>query len=224
MRILVIEDEEKVLSFIRKGFKEHGFCVDTATDGREGFFLATSETYDCIVLDIMLPNLDGYEVLNHIREKGKNTPVLFLTAKDTVDDRVKGLEAGADDYLVKPFAFSELLARVRALIRRGKEQEITFFQVSDLTLDAVKRVVKRGNKIIDLTPKEFVLLQYLMERKGEVVTRTMLSENVWGYHFDSMTNVIDVHITNLRKKVDVPNAKPLIYTLRGVGYVLEERS
>ena len=224
MRILVVEDEEKVLSFIKKGFKEHGFCVDAATDGREGFFLATSEGYDCIVLDIMLPNLDGYEILKQLRAKGKQTPVIFLTAKDTVEDRVQGLELGADDYLVKPFAFSELLARVRALIRRGKDQEIAGFEVADLTLDAVKRVVTRAEKIINLTPKEFILLQYLMEHTGEVVTRTMLSENVWGYHFDSMTNVIDVHITNLRKKIDTKDVEPLLHTLRGVGYILEDRS
>ena len=223
MRILVVEDEAKVLSFIRKGFQEHGFCVDTATDGREGYFLSTSEEYDCIVLDIMLPSLDGYEVLKQLRSKGKQTPVIFLTAKDTVDDRVQGLELGADDYLVKPFAFSELLARVRALIRRGKDQESTIFQVSDLMLDSAKRVVKRAGKIITLTPKEFILLQYLMEHTKEVVTRTMLSENVWGYHFDSMTNVIDVHITNLRKKIDAGNVVPLLHTLRGVGYVLECR-
>lgn len=223
MRILVVEDEEKVLRFIRKGFKEHGFCVDTATEGREGFFLATSEQYDCIILDIMLPNLNGYEVLAHIRGKGKKTPVLFLTAKDTVDDRVKGLEAGADDYLVKPFAFSELLARVRALMRRGSPGEVTTFSAAELTLDSVKRQVKCKGKTLELTPKEFTLLQYLMERKGEVVTRTMLSENVWGYHFDSMTNVIDVHITNLRKKIEETGAKPLIHTLRGVGYVLKEK-
>ena len=172
----------------------------------------------------MLPNLDGYEILKQLRAKGKQTPVIFLTAKDTVEDRVQGLELGADDYLVKPFAFSELLARVRALIRRGKDQEIAGFEVADLTLDAVKRVVTRAEKIINLTPKEFILLQYLMEHTGEVVTRTMLSENVWGYHFDSMTNVIDVHITNLRKKIDTKDVEPLLHTLRGVGYILEDRS
>ncbi|MFH1877278.1 MAG: response regulator transcription factor [Candidatus Omnitrophota bacterium] len=223
MRVLVVEDEVKVLSFLHKGFEEHGFCVDTAGDGREGFFLAASQKYDCIVLDIMLPKLNGYEVLQQIREKGIKAPVIFLTAKDTVDDRVKGLERGADDYLVKPFAFSELLARVRALIRRGKDREVTVFQEGDLSLDAARRVVKRGGRMIDLTPKEFTLLQYLMERKGEVVTRTMISENVWGYHFDSMSNVIDVHMTNLRKKVDGGFPRPLIHTLRGVGYVLEEK-
>lgn len=222
MRILVVEDEIKVLNFLKKGFKEHGICVDTASEGREGYFLAEGEDYDCIILDIMLPNLDGYEVISQLRKKGRNTPVIFLTAKDAVEDRVKGLESGADDYLVKPFAFSELLARVRALARRGKPQESSKLSISNLELDIKKRVVRRNKKLIDLTPKEFTLLQYLMERKGEVVTRTMISENIWGYYFDSMSNVIDVHMTNLRKKVDPPGQKSLIHTIRGVGYVLEE--
>ena len=223
MRVLVVEDETKVLSFVKKGFEEKGFCVDTSLDGQDAFFLAEGEDYDCIILDIMLPKLDGYEVLEKLRAKGIKTPVLFLTAKDTVDDRVKGLELGGDDYLVKPFAFSELFARVQALIRRGKGKETTRFEITDLVMNISKRVVTRGGKKIELTPKEFTLLQYLLERKGEVVTRTMLSQNVWGYHFDSMSNVIDVHINSLRKKVDLPGSKPLIHTLRGVGYVLEPR-
>lgn len=223
MRVLVVEDEAKVLSFLKKGFEEHGFTVDTAQDGREGYFLAEGQEYDCIVLDIMLPKLDGYEVIRELRKKGKKTPVIFLTAKDTVDDRVKGLELGGDDYLVKPFAFSELLARVRVLLRRGKLGDITFLQVKDLTLDLTKRIVKRGERLIDLTPREFSLLQYLMEHKGEVVTRTMLSENVWGYHFDSMSNVIDVHINNLRKKIESEKKEPLLQTLRSVGYILGDR-
>jgi heavy metal response regulator len=220
---LVVEDEKQVLNFVKKGFKEHGFSVDTAMDGREGFFLATGESYDCIVLDIMLPKLDGYEMVEQLRKKGIKTPVIFLTAKDTVEDKVKGLELGGDDYLVKPFSFSELLARVRALMRRGKEEKKAYYQEGDLVLDIAKRVVKRGKSIISLTPTEFTLLQYLLEHKGEVVTRTMISENVWGYDFDSMTNVIDVHMTNLRKKIDAKGEKPLIHTLRGVGYVLEEK-
>ncbi|MFH1460120.1 MAG: heavy metal response regulator transcription factor [Candidatus Omnitrophota bacterium] len=223
MKVLVVEDEEKVLSFIQKGFKEHGFCVDIARDGREGFFLAAGEKYDCIILDVMLPALDGYEIIKQLKAKNILTPVIFLTAKDTVEDKVQGLELGADDYLVKPFAFSELLARVRALLRRGKEQTGTVLQYEDLTLDVARRIVKRAGENIDLTPKEFILLQYLLEHKGEVITRTMLSENVWGYHFDSMTNVIDVHITNLRKKIDQKNQNRLIHTLRGVGYVLGQR-
>lgn len=223
MRILIIEDEKQVLNFVKKGFKEHGFSVDTAMDGREGFFLATGESYDCIVLDIMLPKLDGYEMVEQLRKKGVKTPVIFLTAKDTVEDKVKGLELGGDDYLVKPFSFSELLARVRALMRRGKEDKKAYYQEGNLVLDIAKRVVKRRKSVISLTPTEFTLLQYLLEHKGEVVTRTMISENVWGYDFDSMTNVIDVHMTNLRKKVDTTGEKPLIHTLRGVGYVLEEK-
>ncbi len=223
MRVLVVEDEKQVLNFVKKGFKEHGFSVDTATDGREGFFLATGESYDCIVLDIMLPKLDGYEMIQQLRKKEIKTPVIFLTAKDTVEDKVKGLELGGDDYLVKPFSFSELLARVRALMRRGKEEKKAYYQEGNLVLDIAKRVVKRGKNIVELTPTEFTLLQYLLERKGEVVTRTMISENVWGYDFDSMTNVIDVHMTNLRKKIDTKGEKPLIHTLRGVGYVLEEK-
>jgi len=220
---LVVEDEKQVLNFVKKGFKEHGFSVDTAMDGREGFFLATGECYDCIVLDIMLPKLDGYEMVQQLRKKGIKTPVIFLTAKDTVEDKVKGFELGGDDYLVKPFSFSELLARVRALMRRGKEEKKAYYQEGNLVLDITKRVVKRGKNIIGLTPTEFTLLQFLLEHKGEVVTRTMISENVWGYDFDSMTNVIDVHMTNLRKKIDVKGEKPLIHTLRGVGYVLEEK-
>ncbi|MCK5117846.1 MAG: response regulator transcription factor [Candidatus Aegiribacteria sp.] len=223
MKVLIVEDEKQVLNFVKKGFKEHGFCVDTAMDGREGFFLAAGENYDCIVLDIMLPNLDGYEMVQQLRNKEIKTPVIFLTAKDTVEDKVKGLELGGDDYLVKPFSFSELLARVKALTRRGKEERKTHYQAGNLVLDISKRVVKRGEKAISLTPTEFTLLQYLLKHKGEVVTRTMISENVWGYDFDSMTNVIDVHITNLRKKIDLEGEKPLIRTLRGVGYVLEDK-
>ena len=223
MRVLVVEDEKQVLNFVKKGFKEHGFSVDTAMDGREGFFLATGENYDCIVLDIMLPKLDGYEMVQQLRNKSIKTPIIFLTAKDTVEDKVKGLDLGGDDYLVKPFSFSELLARVRALMRRGKEEKTTHYQEGDLVLDISKRLVKRKEKVISLTPTEFTLLQYLFEHKAEVVTRTMISENVWGYDFDSMTNVIDVHITNLRKKIDLAGEKPLIHTLRGVGYVLEEK-
>ena len=223
MKILIVEDEKQVLSFVRKGFKEHGFCVDTAMDGREGFFLAVGENYDCIVLDIMLPKLDGYEMVRQIRNKGIKTPVIFLTAKDTVEDKVKGFDLGGDDYLVKPFSFSELLARVRALARRGKEERKTRYREGNLVLDISKRAAERGKRVINLTPTEFTLLQYLLEHKGEVVTRTMISENVWGYDFDSMTNVIDVHMTNLRKKIDLSGEKPLIHTLRGVGYVLEEK-
>lgn len=224
MRILVVEDELKVLNFVKKGFKEHGFAVDTAADGREAYFLAEGESYDCIVLDILLPKLNGYEVIERLRAKGIKTPVIFLSAKDAVEDRVRGLELGGDDYLTKPFAFSELMARVRALTRRKYDQEITRYTIDDLVIDVAKRTATRGGNRIELTPKEFTLLQFLAERQGEVVTRTMISAHVWGYDFDSMSNVIDVHMTNLRKKLEPPQSKPLIHTLRGVGYVLEARS
>ncbi|MCM8776226.1 MAG: response regulator transcription factor [Candidatus Omnitrophica bacterium] len=224
MRILIVEDEIKVCHFIERGLKEHGITVDTALDGHEGYVLAETGDYDCIILDIMLPKLDGYEVVKRLREKKIKTPVIFLTAKDAVEDRVQGLELGADDYLVKPFAFSELLARVRARVRRERNQEVNKYQIGDLMIDVAKRVVTRSGQKIDLTPREFSLLQYLAEKQSEVVTRTMISEHVWGYHFDSMSNVIDVHMTNLRKKVDLPDCKPLIHTLRGIGYVLEHRS
>lgn len=223
MRILVVEDEKKVREFVKKGFEEEGHCVDAAADGQEGFFLAEGEKYDCIVLDIMLPKLDGYEVARQLRAKGNKTPVIFLTAKDRVDDRVKGFELGGDDYLIKPFAFSELSARVRALTKRGKDKEADIIQEGGLVLDLRKRSIKRDGKAIELTPREFSLLQYLMEHKTEVITRTMLSENVWGYHFDTDSNVIDVHINNLRRKIDGDFSKPLLHTIRGVGYVFEYR-
>ena len=224
MKILIVEDDKKILSFLQKGFREHSFTVDPAADGREAFFLATSQQYDCMILDIMLPNMDGFELVRKVRERGVDTPVIFLTAKDAVEDRVKGLELGGDDYMVKPFAFSELLARVRAITRRGKTEDPTLLTAGDLTLNVTKRIVKRSDRDINLTPTEFNLLQYLMEKKTEVVTRTMLAENVWGYFFDPMTNVIDVHITNLRKKIDLDDLNPLIHTVRGVGYILENRT
>lgn len=223
MKLLIVEDDHKILSFLKKGFKEHGFTVDCAKNGREGLLLADEQKYDCVVLDIMLPDLNGYELVQKLRKMKNKTPVIFLTAKDSVQDRVKGLELGGDDYMVKPFAFSELLARVRAILRRGKEQDINIYQEGDLKLDTVKRIAIRGGKKINLTPTEFTILQYLLERKGEVVTKTMLSENVWGYFFDSNTNVIDVHMTNLRKKVDPEGMKSLIHTVRGVGYIIEEK-
>jgi len=222
LKVLVVEDEVKVRNFIERGFKERGVCVDTAADGQEAAFLAEGSHYDCIILDIMLPKLDGYELIARLRKKGNRTPVLFLTAKDTLEDKVRGFELGGDDYLVKPFSFAELFARVQALARRGRQEETGRLKAGGLEMDAAKRAVLRGAVKIELTPKEFALLQYLMERKGEVVTRTMLAENVWGYHFDSMSNVIDVHINGLRKKIDLPGGESLIHTLRGVGYVLEE--
>ncbi|MFC1617330.1 response regulator [Candidatus Margulisiibacteriota bacterium] len=223
MRLLIVEDEQKILNFLTKGFQEQGFCVDTAVDGKEAYFLASEEKYDCIVLDIMLPQLDGYKIIRKLRTENIKTPIIFLSAKDTIKDKLKGFELGGDDYLVKPFAFSELLARVRAMIQRKKDYDITKYYLNNLFLDAKKHVVKRDKKIIDLTPREFNLLQYLFEHQGEVVTRTMISESVWGYNFDSMSNIIDVHITNLRKKVDTDSNITLIHTKRGIGYILEER-
>jgi len=223
MRLLVIEDEDKVRSFIVKGLKENGYTVDEASNGEDGLFLAENESYDCIVLDILLPKFDGYQILRLIREKNINTPVIFLTAKDAVEDRVKGFELGSDDYLVKPFKFVELLARIRALIRRGAPSSSTILQVFDLEMDLVKRKVSRSGRDIELTPKEFTLLEYLMQHEGEVVTRTILMEHVWGYHFDPNSNVIDVHINALRTKIDKEFSATLIHTRRGMGYVLEEK-
>lgn len=218
MKILVVEDEQKILKFLERGFKEQGYAVDCAADGQEGYFLATGEIYDCMVLDVMLPKLNGYEIVEKVRKKKISTPVIFLTAKDAVEDRVKGLEIGADDYIVKPFAFSELLARVRAQVRRRGGDHSEELTLGSLKIDLKKRNAWRNGSKIDLTPKEFAMLQFFIERQGEVVTRTMLAENIWGYHFDSMTNVIDVHINNLRKKIDTSD-RSLIQTRRGIGYV-----
>lgn len=223
MRILVVEDEKKVVSFIRKGLQECSFTVDVAYDGEEGLFMAEEHEYDCILLDVMMPKLDGYDVVRALRSKQIKTPVIFLTAKDAISDKVKGLDYGADDYVVKPFAFAELLARVRALVRREKNKPQDNLQVDDLVMDLLKHAVKRGNVSIDLTPKEFALLRYFMENSEQVLTRTMISENVWGYNFDSMTNVIDVHINSLREKIDKPFDVKLIHTIRGVGYVFEKK-
>ncbi len=220
MKILVVEDEIKVLSFIKKGLKEHGLTVDTALDGQEGVFLAEINTYDCLVLDIMLPKLNGYQILDRLRSKKILTPIIFLTAKDSVDDRIKGLELGADDYMVKPFSFAELLARIHARVRTHHGKSVNKYKIDNLEVDIAKRIVFRGKQKIELTPREFSLLQFLLEKNGDVVTKTMISEHVWGYHFDSMSNVIDVHIANLRKKIDLENQTPLILTRRGVGYVL----
>ena len=222
MRILVIEDEPKTGEYLRKGLVESGFAVDLARTGTDGLHLATSVDYDIIVLDVMLPGIDGWNVMREIRQ-AKDIPVLFLTARDAVDDRVKGLELGADDYLAKPFAFSELLARVRTILRRGRRRELEFIKVSDLEIDVLKRRVTRGGKRIDLTAKEFALLYLLASRKGEVLSRTLIASQVWDMNFDSDTNVVDVAIRRLRAKIDEPFSGKLIHTLRGMGYVLEER-
>jgi heavy metal response regulator len=220
--VLVVEDEEKVASFIRKGLQEERYAVDVAPDGEEGLSMALVNPYDVVVLDLMLPKLDGYRVLQRLRGEGVETPVLVLTARDGVGDKVRGLDLGADDYLTKPFAFSELLARVRALLRRGKPQRSPLLKVCDLTLDPATRRVSRGGTNIELTAKEFALLEYLMRHQGHVLTRTMIAEHVWDQSFDSYTNVIDVYVNYLRKKIDHGFEPKLIQTVRGVGYSLRE--
>ncbi len=222
MRILVVEDEEKVASFIRKGLEEERYAVDVALDGEEGLELAELNPYDLIVLDLMLPGLDGFRFIQRLRAQGVHTPILVLTARDSVGDKVKGLDLGADDYLTKPFAFAELLARIRALLRRGAPQAPPVLQVADLTLDPAARRVSRAGKPIELTAKEFALLEYFMRHAGRVLTRTMILEHVWDQSFDSYTNVVDVYVNYLRKKVDQGFEPRLIHTVRGVGYVLRE--
>jgi heavy metal response regulator len=221
MRILVIEDEKKISQFIKRGLKEEGYLVDVAHDGEEGHFLASTEEYDAIILDIMLPKLDGTAVCRQLRSANNWTPILMLSAKDTVTDKVKGLDSGANDYLTKPFASEELLARVRALLRHKDNVPVTRLVVDDLVLDLLTRTVSRAGKAIELTAKEYSILEYLMKNEGIVVTRTMLSEHVWDMNFDSYTNVIDVFISYLRNKVDAGFGKKLIQTVRGRGYVLK---
>lgn len=221
MKILVIEDDRQAASYLAKGLKEAGHVVDVANDGKEGLFLAGAEHYDVMVVDRMLPGRDGLSLIQVLRAAGNDTPVLFLSALGSVDDRVKGLKAGGDDYLTKPFAFSELLARIEVLVRRrGAAQPQTRLSVGDLELDLLSRSVRRAGKAIDLLPREFSLLEYLMRNAGSVVTRTMMLENVWDYHFDPQTNVIDVHIARLRQKIDKDFPTPLIHTVRGAGYSL----
>jgi heavy metal response regulator len=222
MRILVVEDEKKVASFIAKGLTEESYAVDVAYDGEEGAFMALENDYDLIVLDLMLPKLNGMEILKKIREAEKAVPVLILTAKDSIDDIVAGLEGGSDDYLTKPFAFAELLARIRALLRRSREQKIMILSVADLTLNPLTREVKRGERKIDLTSKEYALLEYFMRNVNRVLTRTLISEHVWNYEFDPMTNVVDVYVNYLRKKIDQKSETKLIHTVRGVGYIMKE--
>jgi two-component system copper resistance phosphate regulon response regulator CusR len=221
MKILIVEDEQKTGDYLKQGLSEAGFVVDLVRDGLDGMHLALTDDYDLVVLDVMLPGLDGWQVLQRIRQGGKQMPVLFLTARDQVEDRVKGLELGADDYLVKPFAFSELLARVRTLLRRGKTKEQDMLQVADLELDLLRRRVTRAGKRIDLTAKEFALLELLLRRQGEVLPRSLIASQVWDMNFDSDTNVIEVAMRRLRAKIDDDFEPKLIRTLRGMGYVLE---
>jgi len=223
MKLLVVEDEEKSAAYLKKGLGEHGFVVDVADNGRDGLHLAMSGQYDLIVLDVMLPDRDGWQVVRELRASRRETPVLFLTARDSVEDRVKGLQLGADDYLIKPFAFSELVARIHTIMRRGGAKPSLAVVVADLEVDFVKHRVTRAGQRIDLTPKEFLLLSLLARRAGEVLSRTLISEQVWDMNFDSDTNVVDVHVRRLRAKVDDPFQRKLIHTIRGVGYVLEAR-
>jgi two-component system OmpR family response regulator len=221
MRVLLVEDDAETARYIAKGLGESGYVTDIATNGKEGLLQAAAEDYDAAIVDRMLPGLDGISLVETLRGAGKQTPVLFLSAKGEVRDRVRGLRAGGDDYLVKPFAFSELLARLEALLRRGGgETRQTLLRAADLEMDLLARSVTRAGKAIDLQPREFRLLEYLLRHEGQVVTRTMLLENVWDYHFDPQTNVIDVHISRLRQKIDRAFDRPLVHTVRGAGYSL----
>jgi len=222
MRILVIEDERKVASFIKKGLEEEYYAVDVALDGKEGLKLSTSEEYDLIIMDIMIPYIDGITLLKDIRKKNIITPVLMLTVKDNIKDKVEGLDAGADDYLTKPFAFEELLARTRALLRRSDSSKSMQLKIADLVLDLQSHRVYRNNKEIILTPKEYSILEYLIKNSNKVVSRTKLIEHVYDYHFDTETNIIDVYINKVRSKVDTGFDKQLIYTIRGIGYIIKD--
>jgi two-component system copper resistance phosphate regulon response regulator CusR len=220
MRLLVIEDERKTGEYLKKGLEESGFTVDVASNGIDGLHLAMEDDYELVVLDVMLPGLDGWSVVKQLRSK-KQTPVLFLTARDDIVDRVKGLELGGDDYLIKPFAFVELLARIRTLLRRGPVREVEHLGIGDLEIDVIRRRVRRAGERIDLTPREFALLHLLAERRGEVLSRTQIASYVWDMNFDSDTNVVEVAIRRLRAKIDDAHALKLIHTVRGMGYVMD---
>jgi two-component system OmpR family response regulator len=223
MRLLIIEDDRESADYLVKAFREAGHVADLAADGETGLTLAETGDYDVMIVDRMLPKRDGLSVIGTLREKGNHTPALILSALGQVDDRVKGLRAGGDDYLPKPYSFTELLARVEVLSRRGSgPAEESSYRVGDLELDRLSRRVTRGPEKIDLQPREFRLLEYLMKHQGQVVTRTMLLENVWDYHFDPQTNVIDVHISRLRSKIDKGHDKPLLHTIRGAGYMIRD--
>lgn len=222
MKILIVEDEPKTGEYLRQGLREAGFVVDLAQDGLDGLHLALQGEHDLVILDVMLPRMDGWQVLQALRKRGLHMPVLFLTARDQVEDRIKGLELGADDYLVKPFSFAELLARVRTILRRGRSgTEPTALRVADLELDLLRRRVSRNGRRIDLTAKEFGLLELLMRRQGEVLPRSLIASQVWDMNFDSDTNVIEVAMRRLRLKIDEGQDRKLIQTVRGMGYVLE---
>jgi DNA-binding response OmpR family regulator len=222
MRVLVVEDEPGIAQFIRQGLREAGYAVDVAHDGQEGLDYAFVAAYDVLVLDILLPKLDGLDVLRMLRDRGIKSPVLLLTAKDTVEDRVRGLDSGADDYLVKPFAFPELVARLRALLRRPPLQLDPVLHLGDLEMDTARREVRRGGRLIELSPREFTLLEYLMRHPRHVLTRTQLAEHVWNFDFFSDSNVVDVYIGYLRRKIDRGFDRPLLHTVRGVGYRLSD--
>lgn len=218
MRILIVEDEASIAKFVRQGLSEAGYAVDMASDGEEGLSYALSAEYDVLILDIMLPRMSGLEMIRELRNQGKKTPTLMLTAKDTIDDRVQGLDAGADDYLVKPFAFPELLARVRALLRRPPLQSGSLLQIADLEMDTLTYQVRRGDCLIDLSPREYAILEYLMRHPNQVLTRTQIGEHVWNFDFYNESNVVDVYIGYLRRKIDYDSDYPLIHTVRGMGY------
>jgi heavy metal response regulator len=222
MRILVIEDEKKVASFLKKGLEEEHYAVDTAFDGEEGLALAQINEYDLIILDIMLPKLDGMEVLRRIRGNGSSVPILMLTAKDSTEDIINGLDSGSDDYLTKPFSFAELLARVRALLRRRMKEKTDILRVGDLSLSTSTHQVERGGGKIELTAKEYALLEYFMRNPNRVLTRTLIAEHVWDLHFDPSTNVVDVYVNYLRKKIDWGFKTKLIHTVRGSGYIMKD--
>lgn len=222
-RILIVEDDKETRDYVERGFADEGYAVQVADNGRDGLYLATSGTFDAIILDRMLPELDGLSVLKSLRAAGLKTPVLLLTAVSAVDERVRGLRVGADDYLVKPFSLQELLARLEALLRRPQEQaSITQLGCRDLEMDLVRRSVKRGDRSIELTQREFQILEFFLRRKNRVVTRSMLLEGIWGYHFDPQTNVVDVHVSKLRKQIDASGEAPLLRTVRGSGYMLQD--
>jgi DNA-binding response OmpR family regulator len=222
VRVLIIEDERKLAGFIQQGLASESFAVDVAYDGETGLAYARATAYDLIILDVMMPGINGFEVCRQLRRLGSNIPILIVSARDMVADRVTGLDAGADDYLTKPFAFTELSARVRALVRRRQPAALVALTVSDLTLDPVTRIVKRGDRRVDVTPKEFALLEYFMRNAGQVLTRTMIAERVWEVNWNRLTNIIDVFVNHLRKKIELPGEARLIHAVRGVGYVIRE--